>query len=167
MDLNVVCLSGRLTRDPELSMTNSGVPVLQFGMAVNDFKRNGDEWEQIPNFFDVVMFGDRCERLSNILEKGSHVMVTGKLRYSSWEKDGQKRSRVEVVARGIDAPKSEQPQQERREPVPEETQHYSPAISSPEPTTTATIENQSLRDAVNNAMESSNQAGLYDADIPF
>ena len=104
MSLNMVCISGNLTRSPELRATGGGTSVLQFGVAVNERVKNPqtDEWEDRPNFVDCVIFGKRAETLSNLLEKGSKVAIEGKLRYSSWEKDGQRRSKLEVVVEDIE-----------------------------------------------------------------
>lgn len=93
-------ISGNLTRDPELRATGGGTQILQFGVAVNDRARNQTtgEWEDRPNFIDCIMFGSRAESLSRYLSKGTKVAIEGKLRYSSWEsKDGQRRSKIEVV----------------------------------------------------------------------
>lgn len=93
-------ISGNLTRDPELRATGGGTQILQFGVAVNDRARNQTtgEWEDRPNFIDCIMFGARAESLSRYLSKGTKVAIEGKLRYSSWEgKDGQRRSKIEVV----------------------------------------------------------------------
>lgn len=98
MSINRVNISGNLTRDPELRQTTSGTAILRFGVAVNDRRRNqSGEWEDVPNFVDCVVFGNRAEPLSRFLSKGSKVAVEGKLRYSSWERDGQRRSKLEVV----------------------------------------------------------------------
>ena len=99
MSINRVMLSGNITRDPEVRMTAGGTPVLSFGLAVNDRRRNNEtgEWEDCPNFIDCTMFGSRAAALANILHKGSGVTVQGKLRWSQWERDGQKRSKIEVV----------------------------------------------------------------------
>ena len=99
MSINRVIISGNLTRDPEVRATASQMPVLAFGIAVNDRRRNAStgEWEDYPNFIDCTMFGNRAESLSRFLHKGSKVCVEGKLRYSSWERDGQKRSKIEVI----------------------------------------------------------------------
>ena len=100
MSINRVNISGNLTRDPELRMTGSGTQILSFGVAVNDRRRNPqtNEWEDVPNFVDCVVFGSRAEALSRFLSKGSKVAIEGKLRYSSWEtKEGQRRSKLEVV----------------------------------------------------------------------
>lgn len=100
MSINRVNISGNLTREPELRATQSGAQILNFGVAVNDRAKNPQtgEWEDRPNFVDCVVFGRRAESLANLLSKGMKVAIEGKLRYSSWEtKDGQKRSKLEVV----------------------------------------------------------------------
>ncbi len=104
MSINRVNISGNLTRDPELRATTGGTNVLTFGIAVNDRRRNpqSGEWEDVPNFVDCVMFGPRAESVSRYLSKGSKVAIEGKLRYSSWEKDGARRSRLEVVVEEIE-----------------------------------------------------------------
>lgn len=104
MSINKVIVSGNLTRDPELRNTAGGMAVLGFGVAVNDRVKNQQtgEWEDRPNFIDCAMFGKRAESVQRFLGKGSKVAIEGKLRWSSWEKDGQKRSKVEVVVDEIE-----------------------------------------------------------------
>lgn len=104
MSINKVFISGNLTRDCELRSTASGTAVLGFGVAVNDRRRNPQtgEWEDYPNYIDCTVFGARAESLSRMLAKGAKVAVEGKLRYSSWERDGQRRSKVEVVAEDVE-----------------------------------------------------------------
>ena len=99
MSINRVIISGNLTRDSELRSTASGLPVLGFGVAVNDRRKNQQtgEWEDYPNFIDCTMFGARAESLSRYLSKGTKVSVEGKLRWSQWEREGQKRSKLEVI----------------------------------------------------------------------
>ena len=99
MSINRVVISGNLTRDPELRSTASGMSVLGFGVAVNDRRKNNQtgEWEDYPNFIDCTMFGARADALSRILVKGTQVAIEGKLRWSQWERDGQKRSKIEVI----------------------------------------------------------------------
>ena len=99
MGVNRVIVSGNLTRDPDLRSTATGMPVLGFGVAVNDRRKNAQtgEWEDYPNFIDCTMFGARAQSLSNYLSKGTKVAIEGKLRWSQWERDGQKRSKIEVV----------------------------------------------------------------------
>ena len=104
MGINRVNISGNLTRDPELRATASGTQVLSFGVAVNDRRRNPHtgEWEDYPNFVDCTMFGTRAEAVSRYLSKGSKVAIEGKLRYSSWERDGQRRSKLEIIVDEIE-----------------------------------------------------------------
>ena len=99
MGINKVFLSGNLTRDPELRATASGTQVLEFGLAVNERVRNQqtDVWEERAYFFSCIVFGRRAEALSRYLAKGAKVSIEGSLRYSSWERDGVKRSKVEVI----------------------------------------------------------------------
>lgn len=75
MSINRVIISGNLTRDPELRSTASGMPVLGFGVAVNDRRRNPQtqEWEDYPNFIDCTMFGARAESVSRFLSKGAKL----------------------------------------------------------------------------------------------
>jgi single-strand DNA-binding protein len=106
MSINRVLITGNLTRDPELRSTGSGMAVLKMGVAVNDSRKNpqSGEWEEVPNYIDVVIFGKRGEAVSRFLSKGSKVAIEGKLRWSSWEdKDsGAKRSKIEVIADEIE-----------------------------------------------------------------
>ena len=104
MSINKVVISGNLTRDPELRQTANGFPVLGFGVAVNDRRKNQQtgEWEDYPNFIDCTMFGARAESVSRFLSKGSKVAIEGKLRWSQWERDGRKRSKIEVVVDEIE-----------------------------------------------------------------
>ena len=104
MSINRVVVSGNLTREPELRQAGS-TTVLQFGIAVNERRRNSqtDQWEEHPNFFDVLVWGARGEGLSRVLTKGMKVAIEGKLRWSSWTaQDGGKRSKVEIVADNVD-----------------------------------------------------------------
>ena len=104
MSINRVIISGNLTRDPELRSTAGGTSVLGFGVAVNDRRKNQQtgEWEDYPNFIDCTMFGARADALNKYLSKGTKVTIEGKLRWSQWERDGQRRSKLEVVVEGIE-----------------------------------------------------------------
>ena len=99
MSINRVIISGNLTRDPELRSTAGGMPGVGVGVAVNDRRKNQQtgEWEDYPNFIDCTMFGARAEALSRYLNKGTKVSIEGKLRWSQWEREGQKRSKIEVI----------------------------------------------------------------------
>jgi single-strand DNA-binding protein len=102
-DINRVTLVGRLTRDPELRHLPSGAPVLEMGVAVNG--RQQDEsgnWVDKPNFFDVKVYGNQAEHLSQYLSKGRRVGIDGRLDWRSWEaQDGTKRSKVDIVAQTV------------------------------------------------------------------
>ena len=104
MSINRVVISGNLTRDPEVRTTQSGMPVMSLGIAVNDRRKNNQtgEWEDYANFIDCTMFGNRAQNVSQYLSKGQRVMIEGKLRYSQWERDGQKRSKIEVIIDDLD-----------------------------------------------------------------
>nr|UVX51802.1 MAG: Single-strand binding protein family protein [Bacteriophage sp.] len=114
MSINVVNISGNLTRDSELRRTAGGTAILGFGVAVNDRRKNQQtgEWEDYPNFVDCTMFGTRAEKLAGMLTKGAKVCILGKLRYMSWEKDGQKRSKIEVIVDDIELMQNRKPQQD-------------------------------------------------------
>jgi single-strand DNA-binding protein len=105
MSINKVVISGNLTRDPELRSTPNGTPVLALGVAVNDRRKNQEsgQWEDVPNFFDVTVFGARAEALSRFLSKGAKVAIEGRLRWHQWETpQGEKRSKVDIIADEIE-----------------------------------------------------------------
>lgn len=109
MSVNVVVISGNLTRDPELRATASGMQVMRFCVAVNDrTKDQSGQWVDRPNFVDCTMFGERAQKLSQYLHKGTKVTVNGSLRWSSWESQGQKRSKLEVIAQNVELPPRQQ-----------------------------------------------------------
>ena len=132
MSINRVALSGNLTRDPDLRTTQSGMHILNLGMAVNDRRRNSQtgEWEDYANFVDCVLFGNRAEWLARDLRKGKKVYVEGKLRYSSWERDGQRRSKIEVVIEDIDYERDRRSQESA--PTQQPAQQYAPAQGYPQ-----------------------------------
>lgn len=102
-DINRVIISGNLTRDPEVRSTASGMTVMSFGIAVNGRVKNNKtgEWEDRADFVDCTMFGKRADSVSQYLSKGMKVFIDGSLRWSQWEKDGQKRSKHEVIVDDI------------------------------------------------------------------
>jgi single-strand DNA-binding protein len=101
-DINRVTLVGRLTRDPEVQHLPSGTAVLRLGLAVNGRQQDaGGNWVDKPNFFDIKVFGNQAEMLSQHLAKGRRIGVDGRLDWSSWEQDGAKRSKVEVIAQSV------------------------------------------------------------------
>lgn len=100
-DINVAVLVGRLTRDSELKYTPSGLPICRFSIAVNRSKKQDDQWVDEPHYFDIEFYGKSAEGLSKYLLKGRQVAVQGELRQDRWEKDGQQRSKVVIVASTI------------------------------------------------------------------
>lgn len=94
--MNTVSLIGRLGRDPELRYTQSGTAVANFSLAVTrPFNREETDW------FDVTCWGKTAELAANHLQKGRQVGVAGRLQQDRWEQDGQKRSKVVVVANDL------------------------------------------------------------------
>jgi len=154
MSINKVIITGNLTRDPELRATPAGTAVLSFSVAVNDRRKNpsSGEWEDVPNYIDCNLFGTRADALSKYLFKGSKVGVDGKLRWSQWEKDGQKRSKVDVTVDNIEllSPRNNGA-----------TSSYQGATSSYQETVTAppapTID----------TIPAAPEITVYDEDIPF
>lgn len=98
---NTVTLVGNVTRDPEIRYTPSGQTIATLGLAVNRRwqNRQTQEWEEQTSFFDVKCWAQMAENVSESIQKGTRVIVTGRLEQRSWETDnGDKRSKVEVVA---------------------------------------------------------------------
>jgi single-strand DNA-binding protein len=100
-DINSVVLIGRLTRNSDLKYTPSGTAVTTFALAVNRRVKQGDQWIDMAGFFDVTLWGKIGESIAQYLIKGGQVAVQGELRQDRWEKDGQKHSRVYVVAETV------------------------------------------------------------------
>ena len=96
---NRVILAGNLTRDPELRFTQSGIPVCDFGIAVNRRRRDA---EDEAHFFDISAWRELGETIANYKKKGDPILVEGRLQYRTWEaQDGSKRSKVDVVADNV------------------------------------------------------------------
>jgi single-strand DNA-binding protein len=98
---NTVTIVGNCTRDPELRFTPSGQAVASFGVAVNRRwqNRQTQEWEEATSFFDVSCWQQLAENVAESVQKGTRVVITGRLDQRSWEtQDGDKRSKVEIVA---------------------------------------------------------------------
>lgn len=100
--LNKVLLIGRLTRDPEKRNTPSGLTVVELGIAVNRrFKSGAGEDREEVCFIDVTVWGKTAEACAEHLRKGSECFIEGRLKLDQWEKDGQKRSKIAVVAESV------------------------------------------------------------------
>jgi single-strand DNA-binding protein len=95
---NRVILVGNLTRDPELRYVPSGSAVTEIGLAVNDRRKNAaGEWIEETTFVDVTLWARTAEVASEYLTKGSSVLIEGRLKLDTWEKDGKKNSKLRVV----------------------------------------------------------------------
>lgn len=193
MSLNMVAISGNLTRDPELRTTPGGTSVLNFGVAVNDRRQNPQtgEWEDYPNFIDLAVFGKRAAAIAPYLHKGTKVSVQGRLRYHSWERDGQKRSKVEVVVDEIEfmAPRQDaapqapaypqpapqpypqqaypQPQQPAPQWTAQQAYQQPPATTQPAPVPQPASAPRPPRQAPQQAHQLVQPPEVYDEDIPF
>jgi single-strand DNA-binding protein len=100
--LNQVTLMGNLTRDPELRQTPNGQNVTSFSLALNRaYKDSGGEWQEVTDYIDCVCWGPLAERVAQYLSKGRRCLVQGRLQSRSWEQEGQKRSKVEVLANDV------------------------------------------------------------------
>lgn len=95
---NQTVLVGNLTTDVQLRHTPTGTAVTDVSIAVNDRVKVNGEWEDEVSFFEVTLWGRLAEVAAEYLAKGSSVLVSGKLKQERWEKDGQKRSKVKLVA---------------------------------------------------------------------
>jgi single-strand DNA-binding protein len=99
---NQVILMGNLTRDPELRTTPNGTNVCSFSLALNrSYKGANGDWQEATDYIDVVAWGPLGERVAQYLSKGRPCLVNGRLQSRAWEQDGQKRSKVEVVAQDV------------------------------------------------------------------
>lgn len=173
MSINRVAISGNLTRDAELRMTQGGSPVLSFGVAVNERRKNQQtgEWEDHPSFIDCTLFGNRAQALAQYLHKGTKVAVEGRLRQRSWtDRDtGKRRSAVEVIVDEVEFMSSRQWAQQPA-PSPQAYQaapQYARQAPAPQPPAYAP---QPAPQAPQQAPAPTRQPtaiDLYDEDIPF
>lgn len=99
VSFNRVVLAGNMTRDPELRFTNDGIPVCNFGLAVNRVRPKNTE---AVDFFDITAWRELGETIANWKKKGDAILIEGRLQYRTWEaQDGSKRSKVDIVADNI------------------------------------------------------------------
>ena len=102
MDTNIICMTGNLTRRPEIRYTPKGAAITDFGLASNRRYGKGDDVKEEVTFVDVTVFGPTAEAVAKYLDKGRKVLVEGRLRFHTWETElGQKRSKVDVVAERV------------------------------------------------------------------
>src|SRR6266567_1198941 len=100
-NINRVIMTGNLTADPELRALPSGTSVCKLRLACNTRRKNSStgEWDDKPNYFDIVVWGAQGENAARYLSKGRPVAIDGRLEWREWEaQDGTKRQAVEVIA---------------------------------------------------------------------
>jgi single-strand DNA-binding protein len=139
-NMNVVCITGNLTKDPELRSTPSGTSVCKLRVAVNSRRKDGQsgEWVDKPNYFDVTVWGAQGENCANYLSKGRPVAVDGRLDWREWEaQDGSKRQAVEIIANSVqflgsrgDNPAGNGNGFEAKSDVPADTSDFEPAAEA-------------------------------------
>jgi single-strand DNA-binding protein len=95
---NTCTLIGNLTRDVEMKYTPSGLAISNISLAVSEKFKKGDQWKEETSYIDVTLFGRTAEIANEYLSKGNPVLINGRLKQETWEKDGQKRSKVVVIA---------------------------------------------------------------------
>lgn len=158
-NVNSVCVSGYLAKDPELKATTSGSSVLDCSIAVNESRKNAQgEWSDYANFFNFVIFGKQAEALSQYMHKGSKVTLQGKLHYNSWQDDqGKTRSAVNIIVNTVELP--QRPKNDQGQAVAPQPPQASPASAA----SNRLISVQTTAPAA--APVSS--AGVYDQEIPF
>jgi single-strand DNA-binding protein len=180
MSINRVNISGNLTRDPELRATQTGTPVLKFGVAVNDRTKDPlGQWVDRPNFVDCVMFGNRAQAVQRFLSKGSKVSLEGKLRYSSWQdkQTGQNRSKIEVVVDEVEfmTARDQGQQDQGRAQAPQQAPQYAQAPQYQQDPQAPMAPQQAPQYAQAPQYQQDPQApmapqaapAVYDQDIPF
>lgn len=96
-NFNKVIIAGNITRDIVLRYTPANTAVTDIGVAINERIKKGDDWVDEPVFVDVTLWGRTAEIANEYLEKGSPVLIDGRLKFETWEADGQKRSKLKVV----------------------------------------------------------------------
>lgn len=178
--INRVFLAGNITADPQLRTTPGGMAILEFGLAVNERRRNQQtgEFEERANFFNLKLFANRAEALSRILTKGMHVSIEGHLHWDSWEdkNTGQKRSKVEVIVDEIELMTQRQnaaqsapapqyaPQQQQMYANPPQPQ-MAPQMSPQAPAAPPAPQGYGYQQQM--PQQPPVQQTLYDEDIPF
>ena len=100
-DINKVVEIGRLTQDAKVSFITNGTPKCEISIAVNRSVKKGNDWVDEVSYFNVTIWGKTAQNLEKYLKKGTQICVEGYLKQDRWEKDGQKQSRVVIVADNI------------------------------------------------------------------
>ena len=100
--VNKVILIGNLTRDPQKIDTSSGSTMVSLSIATNDRRKNGDTWEDVPEYHSVILFGNQADNALTYLAKGRKVYIEGKLQTREYQdKDGSKRRKTDIIAQSV------------------------------------------------------------------
>lgn len=174
MGINRAFLAGNITRDPQLRATPGGMSILEFGLAVSERRKNQQtgEWDSVPNYFDMKVFGGRAEALSRILTKGMHVSVEGHLHWSSWEdkNGGGKRSKIEVIVDELELMSQRQGNAPQSAPAPQYAPQQQPTYANPpQPQMAPQMPSQAptAAPAYGGYQQPQLQTDFYDESIPF
>jgi single-strand DNA-binding protein len=101
-NINRVVMTGNLTRDPELRSLPSGMSVCSMRIACNTRRKGASgEWEDKPNYFDVTVWGAQGENCARYLAKGRPIAIDGRLEWREYEKEGQKRQAIDIIADSV------------------------------------------------------------------
>lgn len=100
-DINKVFEIGRLTKDASVEFIQTGTPKCEISIAVNRSVKKGNDWVDEVSYFNVTIWGKTAQNLEKYLKKGTQICVEGYLKQDRWEKDGQKQSRVSIVAEKV------------------------------------------------------------------
>ena len=129
--INKVILVGRLGKDPEIRYSSSGTAYATFSVATESRQKNSEgEWTGITEWHSIKTFGKQAEFTGEYLRKGKLVYVEGRLQTSSWEDNGQKRYRTDIIASSIQLLSSDKTKEEKptTQQVQAETQASEPEL---------------------------------------
>ena len=96
--INHVTLVGNLGKKPEFKRANSGIGIAHFTVATTDRIKKGEQWENVTDWHNIVCFGKTAEFVDNYCDKGTAVYIEGKIKTRSWEDDGVKKYKTEIIA---------------------------------------------------------------------
>lgn len=124
MYINKAIIAGNVTRDPELRSLPSGIKIASFSVATNRFWKDATtgERKEMAEYHNIVVFGRQAENCAQYVKKGSQVCLEGRIQTRSWEQDGQKKYRTEIIAENV---------QFGARPQTNGSSSYSPSSSAP------------------------------------
>lgn len=112
MNLNKAMLMGRLGHPPSMRESSAGTAVCKFSLATNHRQKSGDKWEDVTTWHNVTCFGKTAENCKQYLDKGSAVLVEGRIENSKYEKDGETKYYSQVIAESVKFLSSKQDKQD-------------------------------------------------------